>query len=1163
MQDFKEQATIQHVHKSSHNGDVTGRYTEIDGERFYVIENAHQMPPFFMSLVSGSNHWAFVASNGAITAGRHSSNASLFPYYSSDKLLDLSESTGPLTIIQIEIDGRRINWEPFSTGRHANTQFELRRHIYKNKSGTRVVFEEHNLTLNLVFRYDWKTGDRFGFIRSCRLANHSDRDRQIRLLDGLLNVVPAGLDSDFQMRFSNLGNAYKKNELIDDRLGIYYLSSIPSDRAEPSEGLRCTTVWRQGLADAATLLSDRQLNDFVSGQQVTTERDVRGQRGCYLACQPITLAANDSVSWTIVADVEQDHGRIAEFIPLINSNGIELDECLREDVAANQKYVEQLIASADGAQCSGIPQRTDRHWSNVTFNVMRGGVPIEGYRVSHLDWRNHLKTINRDIANTFAAELEASAFGDQETVELRQLIKVADTFDNSDLSRIAREYLPFAFSRRHGDPTRPWNVFAIDTRHDDGSTKLNYQGNWRDIFQNWEALALSYPGYLSSMIYRFVNASTIDGYNPYRVTKEGFDWERLDPKDAWANIGYWGDHQIIYLLKLIEWAQATQTKNSEFNLVSELDQRDCVFANVPYRISAYERMLADPRNTIEYDFELADKIQDQVENIGSDGKLLRDSQGKIVRASLFEKLLLTGLVKAANLIPGAGLWLNTQRPEWNDANNALVGIGASVVTACYLRRYFANLSEWIGAMNQTFQVDSDLLSLAKSVESTLAVVVSQNSAGDGHRKSVDRLQSAATEYRSSVYSTNRSASLGEMSSDQFVQLAEVIVAALDQTINANQRNDHLFHAYNLVKFGNDTISVEHLDEMLEGQVAVLSADMLTSDQVVKLLASLWSSRLYRADQDSFLLYPDRNLLRFQEKNQISQSSVANCPLVESLLKSNQRGILLRDANDHLRFAGHLRNSAELRSELDQLGSSCPELASLIEQHGSSLCQVFESTFEHHRFTGRSGTFFGYEGLGSIYWHMVSKLGVAILENYRRSLQRGEVQAADHLRSYYRKLQHGIGCEKNPKQYGAFPTDPYSHSPENSGVKQPGMTGQVKEDILTRLSELGITLQEGHLTFEASLIEARETLSQKCTFKTQGINGSSQNLDLEPGQMGLTFCQVPILYSFGDVDRIEVKFLSQDAMLIQGLTLPQDVSQSLFDRRGDIESIMVRFEHVPE
>ncbi len=40
-------------------------------------------------------------------------------------------------------------------------------------------------------------------------------------------------------------------------------------------------------------------------------------------------------------------------------------------------------------------------------------------------------------------------------------------------------------------------------------------------------------------------------------------------------------------------------------------------------------------------------------------------------------------------MPDGGIWMNTQRPEWNDANNALVGRGLSVVTLAYLRRYLA------------------------------------------------------------------------------------------------------------------------------------------------------------------------------------------------------------------------------------------------------------------------------------------------------------------------------------------------------------------------------------------------------------------------------------------------------------------------------------------
>lgn len=122
--------------------------------------------------------------------------------------------------------------------------------------------------------------------------------------------------------------------------------------------------------------------------------------------------------------------------------------------------------------------------------------------------------------------------------------------EDADLIRLTAEYLPLKFSRRHGDPSRPWNRFSINLRDENTGDKiLDYEGNWRDIFQNWEALAYSYPEYIDGMIFKFLNASTFDGYNPYRVTKGGFDWEVIEPDDPWSYIGYWGDHQIIYLQK--------------------------------------------------------------------------------------------------------------------------------------------------------------------------------------------------------------------------------------------------------------------------------------------------------------------------------------------------------------------------------------------------------------------------------------------------------------------------------------------------------------------------------------------------------------------------------------------------------------------------------------
>ena len=170
------------------------------------------------------------------------------------------------------------------------------------------------------------------------------------------------------------------------------------------------------------------------------------------------------------------------------------------------------------------------------------------------------------------------------------------------------------------------------------------------------------------MIFKFLNASTFDGYNPYRLTKDGFDWEVIEPDDPWSYIGYWGDHQIIYLLKFLEFLN---NYNPE-KLRSFFSKNYFVYANVPYRIKSYVDIVKDPKDTIDFDHKEDKKIRNLRSEIGGDGALLKDADNNIIHVNFIEKILATTLAKLSNFVPEAGIWMNTQRPEWNDANNALL-----------------------------------------------------------------------------------------------------------------------------------------------------------------------------------------------------------------------------------------------------------------------------------------------------------------------------------------------------------------------------------------------------------------------------------------------------------------------------------------------------------
>jgi len=202
------------------------------------------------------------------------------------------------------------------------------------------------------------------------------------------------------------------------------------------------------------------------------------------------------------------------------------------------------------------------HTANVTYNELRGGIFSDNYNIRKSSLLSFLKVRNKSIFETY--DYDISKLPD--TLSIKDLKEFSDRLNDPSFRRICREYLPLTLGRRHGDPSRPWNHFNIITKDSDDQPVLYYEGNWRDIFQNWEALGLSYPYSWESMICIFLNATTADGYNPYRITSDGIDWEIIEPDDSWSHIGYWNDHQIIYLLKLLE-----HQKNNDPKIIVTID----------------------------------------------------------------------------------------------------------------------------------------------------------------------------------------------------------------------------------------------------------------------------------------------------------------------------------------------------------------------------------------------------------------------------------------------------------------------------------------------------------------------------------------------------------------------------------------------------------------
>ncbi|MDH5412889.1 MAG: hypothetical protein OEW87_02020, partial [Flavobacteriaceae bacterium] len=426
---------------------------------------------------------------------------------------------------------------------------------------------------------------------------------------------------------------------------------------------------------------------------------------------------------------------------------------------------------------------------------------------------------------------------------------------------------------------------------------------------------------------------------------------------------------------------------------------------------------------------------------------------------------------------------------------------------------------------------------------------------------LDGLGNAGSEYRNGIYENGFSSEKGTITKTDLLSFLEISIKFLDHSIKANKRADKLYHSYNLMTVKSDSeISISYLPVMLEGQVAVLSSGYISGKDSLELLDALKSSALFREDQYSYILYPNKELLRFFKKNVIPENKVRSSALFTKLLKDRNTDIIEKDALGNYHFNGAFNNANSLKQALSQLPEG--KYQQLVEKDKVLLLEIFEEVFDHKSFTGRSGTFYGYEGLGSIYWHMVSKLLLSVQETCLQAMADNESDVTvGRLLEHYYEIYEGIGVHKSPELYGAFPTDPYSHTPAGKGAQQPGMTGQVKEDVLCRFGELGVFVNDGKLYFNPRLLKIEEFLKEPAIFCYFDIYNKEKKIELDKNSLCFTYCQIPVIYKLSEKEGIQILYNKSTPLEINGLSLDKETSKKVFERTGEISQMIVSLKNL--
>ena len=174
---------------------------------------------------------------------------------------------------------------------------------------------------------------------------------------------------------------------------------------------------------------------------------------------------------------------------------------------------------------------------------------------------------------------------------------------------------------------------------------------------------------------------------------------------------------------------------------------------------------------------------------------------------------------------------------------------------------------------------------------------------------------------------------------------------LDDTIRRNRRPDGLYHSYNVLTLPpgdvldlDGTPPIRRLEPMLEGQVAVLSSGLLSDDEALEVLAALRGSPLYREDQRSYLLQPDREPAPFLDRNRLSTDWRRRVPALADRVDTGEPVPIVLDRDGVARFAADLANVRDLRDAVIRLpGIPAAERA--------EVEVLWEEVFHHQEFTG--------------------------------------------------------------------------------------------------------------------------------------------------------------------------------------------------------------------
>jgi hypothetical protein len=664
----------------------------------FVIENYDRQKTFssFLPGMAGKRGiplWAFYVNRGQGIAS--------FGLENKDKHI-LEFSPAVKAYKTVGVDGFRtfikVNGEVTEIFGVANRKAKRLMRIKRSEFSIEEINEELGLQVKVTY-FGLPNENVAALVRIVEVTNLNNEPLEFEMMDGLSKLLPSGVSLPDMKFLANLVRSWMDVYNLEDNVGFFRMRSSSADQAEVVEindGNFYVSSYKDKLVkpivdqrlvfgyettkQVARFFEDNTVEEIYNAEQITANKIPVGFTGV-----KDTLAPNKTLRInTLIGHIHSD-----DYLLEVASKMSKTAFIDKKREEANS-VIEDMLVDVD--MKSNFPIFDDYIKQNYLDNILRGGYPL--------------------------------------------------VIDGEDKS-----FVYHLFSRRHGDLERDYNYFSI-------APEFYSQGNgsFRDVCQNRRCDVLIKPEVRDFNMKMFGSFIQPDGYNPMSIDGSTFEIKdksearklvtklfngntimndllmntftpgsiintmanneittKLSDDELFQEIfkhavqnfeahfgeGYWIDHWT-YILDLVENFEAVYPDQIENKLYDDITYK--YFESPVLVLPRVEKIVKTKDGQIRRYGSLYHNDQEKVEQLKmnpSKAHWLKNNQGNVMYASLFEKLFVLGINKIACLDPsGMGIEMEADKPGWNDAMNGLPGLfGSGVSETIELKRVITYLKQ--------------------------------------------------------------------------------------------------------------------------------------------------------------------------------------------------------------------------------------------------------------------------------------------------------------------------------------------------------------------------------------------------------------------------------------------------------------------------------------